>query len=117
MPEKNPWEPWKKLVDAKREKAYNDQLFESLALTHGYPDHIKEVVAAALTVARLMVEDEKNYLMGSLGLCKRFMCEKCPLGVGSVFGCSVGAYKKQKVKKALAAYQKLYDAYLQAEFG
>lgn len=116
MPKKNPWESWMQLVDEKGSNAYDKKLFKLLSLTHGYPDHVKNVVAAALTVARIMVEDEKKWPMQSLGLCKRFLCEKCPLGK-NLFDCSVGSYKKHKVEKALEAYRQLYDVYLQEEFG
>jgi len=108
------WKPWIELVDAPRGGAYTNQLLKALANVSKSPEHVKLVVAAALTVARVMVETEKGLPMQQLSICKFVLCERCVLG-GWGHECQLGAYKKNKVGKALRLYAEYFRIYAHKE--
>jgi len=114
MSKKNQWRPWMDLVNSKDYSTYRGQLQTALCLVAGYPETVREVVAAALSTARIMVEAEKRLPQEILALCAVHTCDQCLLNEGT-FDCTVGSYKRNKTKKALRAYAACYENYLQGE--
>ena len=109
------WEMWKNLVRAHGSQNMG-QLKEILHSVKDYPDYTQEVVAGALSVARVMLEVEEGAPVNTLAFCLLHSdCESCLLVEPQRTECSVGEGYEDKVEKALRAYDALYENYLQGD--